>query len=315
MAKNSLLATPKGAKTVNEGNVHLTCGDHSLTVANDRNVGYAIYGDPAGRPIVNCHGGLVSGHDVAPAHELARVLGLCVISPDRPGINHTDRLPSHGLLQWVRADLAPLLDHLEVEQIGLMGWSEGGQYALAAAYELGDRVTSCAVIAGCPPLEDPALFKQLNHLDRAFARLARRAPTVLRCIATCLHSVAKHAGGALVRASLRGEPSDEAKAVRDQGRWFPEVMAEGTANGRGVVDEYLAIVDPWGFLPEDVTTPVRIYQGTADTLVPEEWGRLLATRTPNASLVLYPDEGHFIALTRRRDALECLAGSAHATES
>ena len=293
----------------------LTCGDHTLTVADGRVLGYSIYGDPAGRPVVNCHGGLVSGHDVSPAHELARALELCVISPDRPGINHTDRLWDYGLLQWVRADLGPLLDHLEAGKIGVMGWSEGGQYALAVAYELGDRVTGCAVIAGCPPLDDPVTFKQLNRLDRAFARLARRAPIVLRCIAMCLRSVAKHAGGPLLRASVRGQPSEEAKAVREQGRWFPKVMAEGIANPRGVVDEYLAFAAPWGFLPEDVTTPVRIYQGTADPLIPEEWGHLLTRRTPNGSLALYPDEGHFIALTRRRDVLEWLAGSGYTTEN
>jgi pimeloyl-ACP methyl ester carboxylesterase len=309
MAARDLLAVLKGTKTLIEGNVDLTCGDHTLAVADGRNVGYAIYGDAAGRPVVNCHGGLVSGHDVSPAHELARVLGLCVISPDRPGINRTDRLSGHGLLQWVRADLGPLLDPLEVGQIGVMGWSEGGQYALAAAYELGDRVTGCAVIAGCPPLDDLATFKQLNHLDRVFTRLAHRRPIVLRGIAMCLRIAAKHTGGALLRASVRGLPSDEAKAVRDQGRWFPEVMAEGMANPHGVVDEYLAITAPWGFLPEEVTTPVRIYQGTADTLVPEEWGQLLARRTPDSSLALYPDEGHFIALTRRKDVLEWFAGS------
>ena len=237
-----------------------------------------------------------------------------MISPDRPGINHTDRLPGHGLLQWVRVDLVPLLDHLEVGPIGVMGWSEGGQYALAAAYELGERVTGCAVIAGCPPLDDPATFKQLNHLDRTFARLARRAPIVLRCISACIRIVAKHAGGALLRVSVRGQPSHEAKAVREQGRWLPKIMAEGTDNPRGVVDEYLAIAAPWGFLPEDVTTPVRIYQGGPDTFVPEEWGQLLARRIPNASVSLYPGEGHFIALTRRQDVLEWLAGSGDTTE-
>jgi pimeloyl-ACP methyl ester carboxylesterase len=305
----------EGLHDADRGNVHVPCGDHTLTVADGRTVGYAIYGDPAGRPVVNCHGGLVSGHDVSPAHELARNLKLCVISPDRPGINRTDRLLDHGLLQWVRADLRPLLDHLEVGQIGVMGWSEGGQYALAAAYELADRVSGCAVIAGCPPLDDPATFKQLNHLDRAFVRLARRAPIVLRGITRCMRSAAQHAGGALLRASLRGQPNDEATAVRGQGRWFSKVMGEGVANPRGVVDEYLAFAAPWGFLPEDVTTPVRIYQGTADTLVPEEWGEVLTSRIPNASLALYPDEGHFIALTRRQDVLEWLAGSAHGTES
>ena len=42
-------------------------------------------------------------------------------------------------------------------------------------------------------------------------------------------------------------------------------MAEGTDGPPGVVDEYLAIAARWGFLPEDVSTPVRIYQGAADT--------------------------------------------------
>jgi hypothetical protein len=57
MGKDSL-ATPKGATTPIEGSVHLTCGDHTLTVADGRTLGYSIYGDPAGRPVVNCHGGL-----------------------------------------------------------------------------------------------------------------------------------------------------------------------------------------------------------------------------------------------------------------
>ena len=73
-----------------------------------------------------------------------------------------------------------------------------------------------------------------------------------------------------------------------------------------MVDEYRAFVAPWGFELEDLSVPVRVFQGTADPLVPESWGRLLADRIPTASLTLFPAEGHFIALTRRRDALEWL---------
>ena len=170
-----------------------TCGDHTLTLPDSRTLGYATYGDPAGLPVVNCHGGLVSGHDVSPADEAARSLGLCVISPDRPGINRTDRLSGHGLLPWVRADLVPLLNHLEVGSIGVMGWSEGGQYALAAAFELAERVTGCAVIAGCPPLDDPATFKQSNRLDHILVILARRCPMALRLMATCTRLLSTHA--------------------------------------------------------------------------------------------------------------------------
>jgi pimeloyl-ACP methyl ester carboxylesterase len=65
---------------------------------------------------------------------------------------------------------------------------------------------------------------------------------------------------------------------------------------------------PWGFAPEDIAIPVHVFQGEADALVPATWGRGLAPRVPGAGITCYPDEGHFIALTRRRDVLEYLVG-------
>ena len=289
--------------------VRPTRGDHTLTLPDGRTLAYAIYGEPSGLPVVNCHGGLVSGHDFAPSDQIARSLGVCVISPDRPGINGTDRLAGLGLLSWVRADLVPLLDHLEAGPIGVMGWSEGGQYALAASFEMPDRVTGCAVLAGAPPLDDHATFKHLNRMDRGLAVLANRAPIAVRVTATSTRLLSKYVPHALLRASLRGLPSTEAEAVRTQGRWLPTILGEGAANPHGVVDEYRAFVAPWGFVPEGVSIPVQIYQGSADTLVPEAWGQLLAHRIPSASLVLFPGEGHFIALTRREEVLEWLAGA------
>jgi pimeloyl-ACP methyl ester carboxylesterase len=236
-------------------------------------------------------------------------MGACLISPDRPGINRTDRLPGHGLLPWVRSDLLPLLDALELGEIGVMGWSEGGQYALAAAFGLAGRVTRCAVIAGCPPLDDPANFEQLNRLDHALSRLARKSPLAVRAYASGTRRLARHLPDLVLRQAVRGQPDAEAARVKEQGRWLPTVLAEGAANSRGVVDEYRAFVAPWGFDPEAVSTTVRVYQGTADPLVPEAWGHQLAERIPGASLALLPGEGHFIALTRRREIIEWVAGS------
>jgi pimeloyl-ACP methyl ester carboxylesterase len=283
-----------------------TPGDHVLDLPGGRTLGFTIYGDPSGSPVINCHGGLVSGHDVRPADSLARSLGMCVISPDRPGINRTSRLAGHGLLPWVTADVIPLLDHLQLETISVMGWSEGGQYALAASFALAERVTKCAVLAGCPPLDDPETFKALNRLDHALAVLARRSPLAVRTVAGGTRQLARHAPGVLLRSSLRGQPIAEIAAVRAQGRWLPTILGEGAANSHGVVDEYRTFVAPWNFDPEDLSTPVRVYQGTADPLVPESWGRLLVDRISAASLALLPGEGHFIALTRRRDVFEWL---------
>ena len=103
-------------------------------------------------------------------------------------------------------------------------------------------------------------------------------------------------------------PAAEVAAVRAEGRWFPEILGEGSANARGVVDEYRTAVAPWGFAPEEVRVPVRIFQGSADEIVPPAWGRSLADRVPGASLALFPGEGHFIGLTRREEVLRWLIG-------
>lgn len=282
-------------------------GDHQLTLPDGRTVGYSLYGDPAGTPVVNCHGGLVSGHDVGPAEADARVLGICVVSPDRPGVGRTDRLPGYDILTWVRTDLLPLLAHLEIHRFGVMGWSEGGQYALATAFAVPDRVARCAVIAGCLPLDDPAVLRGTSRLDRILIRLSQQAPWAVGAYFALERSLARHAPTLLVRATARSLSKVEAAAVRAQGPWLPTLLDEGATDLRGGIDEYRALRAPWGFAPEDVTVPVGIFQGGADTLVPAEWGRALAERIPGASMTLYPGEGHFIALTRRRAVLEYLA--------
>jgi pimeloyl-ACP methyl ester carboxylesterase len=283
-------------------------GDQELTLRDGRRIGYTIYGDERGVPVVNCHGGLVSGHDVGPANADARELGVCLISPDRPGVARTDRLAGHGPLPWVHADLVPLLEHLEVEEFRVMGWSEGGQYALAVAFALGLRVVRCALVAGCLPLDDPATLKELNRLDRSLVGLSKHAPPAARAYFVLERALSRHAPSVLLRAAVKGLPADEAMAVSERGRWFPTLLEEGATNSRGGVDEYIAMSAPWGFAPEDVTIPVHVFQGEADALVPGAWGRELARRIPGAGITCYPDGGHFIALTRRREVLEYLVG-------
>jgi len=207
--------------------MHPTPGDHAMGLRGGRTLGFTIYGGPSGSPVINCHGGLLSGHDVSPADDLASSLGLCIISPDRPGINRTSRLSNQGLLPWVRADLVPLLDYLELGTISVMGWSEGGQYALAVSLALAERVTKCAVLAGCPPLDNPETFKELNRLDHALAILARRTPFAVRAVAAGTRQLARYSPGMLMRSSLRGQPVAEIASVKEQGRWLPTTLGEG----------------------------------------------------------------------------------------
>ena len=153
---------------------------HVHRMDDGRRVGYALYGDPDGFPVLNCHGGLLSRNDVAPVHDDACRLGARIISIDRPGVALSDRNPGHAMRDWVSDDVTSVLAELKVGRCSVMGWSLGGQYAVAVAHVLPERVVRVAVLAGCPPLDHPRRLAELNGMDRRFAALSTTRPWAAR---------------------------------------------------------------------------------------------------------------------------------------
>jgi pimeloyl-ACP methyl ester carboxylesterase len=271
-------------------------------------VGYALYGDPDGFPVLNCHGGLLSRNDVAPVHADACRLGARIISIDRPGVALSDRNPEHAMCDWVSDDVTSVLAELKVGRCSVMGWSLGGQYAVAVAHVLSDRVARVAVLAGCPPLDHPSRLAELNGMDRRFAALSTTRPCAARTAFGVVHGVARYAPPLATRLTGVDLPAHEAAAVRAQGAWLPRTMEEGVRNSRGVIDEYRAMVSPWGFDPAGVSASVAVHQGSADKLVPQSWGRDLAAMLGNATFHLHAGDGHMIGLTKRAEVLAPLVG-------
>jgi pimeloyl-ACP methyl ester carboxylesterase len=60
-----------------------------------------------------------------------------------------------------------------------------------------------------------------------------------------------------------------------------------------MVDDYLVACRDWGFDPEAVTAPVRIWHGALDRVAPVDASRRLAGRIPGSELRIEPGEGHF----------------------
>ncbi|HEX7444592.1 MAG TPA: alpha/beta hydrolase, partial [Acidimicrobiales bacterium] len=189
---------------------HQSATDHVLTLGDGRRLGYTAYGDPEGLPVLNCHGGLLCRLDVEPADEAARRLGICLVSPDRPGVGLSGRQPGRSTVDWA-ADVRELVDQLGIDRFAVMGWSLGGQYAAALAARLGDRVTRTAVVAGCVPLDEPVALSQLNAMDLRFGRLSRHCPPAARAAFRTMAGVAAHRPGMMARASGREAcPADQA---------------------------------------------------------------------------------------------------------
>jgi pimeloyl-ACP methyl ester carboxylesterase len=271
-------------------------------------LGYREYGDPAGSVVINCHGGLLCGLDVAPFDATARKMNLRILSPDRPGLGKSDALLGRATDDWA-ADVRALMDGLSVERAAMFGWSMGGQYALACAALLPELVSQTTVIAGCLPIDRDETFGELNAMDRRLTRLAQHHPTVAAATFRTLGEIARHAPETWAHLTLRGAVPDEAsvlKALPDPG--IATAAAAALSGGEGMVEEYRAWARPWGFAPADVRGRVTIWHGDDDELVPPAWADQLADLLPDPRLRHIDGAGHFLGYAHTEEVLESLLG-------
>ncbi len=94
---------------------------------------------------------------------------------------------------------------------------------------------------------------------------------------------------------MGGLLSDPDKAVLNDAlrRVFAESTAYGFVEGwRGFYDDDVAIFSPWGFDPTAITTPVDVFFGDFDLMVPAAHGRWLASHLPTAIAHHHAHEGH-----------------------
>lgn len=263
-----------------------------------RMLAYSEYGDPGGMPVINCHGGLTSRRDIEACDESARAAGVRVISPDRPGIGHSDPRPGRTLIDWPD-DVVALVDALGVERFAVLGWSAGGPYAAACAFALPDRVTAVALIASGIPGDWPGMAREINLTDRVFMRLSTRAPRAERLVFALMGMIAARAPTVFKRLSLISLDKPSRKLLMTApASAFSGPIAEGLRNPLGVVDDYRILGSPWGFDPLEIHQLVHIWQGDTDGMLPSSWAERLAAHIPNADLRICSGEGHFLALGR-----------------
>ena len=265
-------------------------------LGDGRALGYVEYGDPEGVAVLSHHGGLLSAGDVAPLDERARSLSIRLVSFDRPGIGASSPAPGRTTADGGR-DAVALLDSLGVGSAHVLGWSMGGQYALATAAALGTRAVRTSVVAGCVPFDDAAALDELNAMDRRFTAMAQEHRRSLETVSAVWGGLARFSPSAWAKAAAKGETEADVAAVRAHADELAAAAHDAAAQRDGLVEEYLAWARPWGFELSDVLSPVTLWQGDDDHLVPPAWAPRLADRLPSARVERIPDAGHFLLLT------------------
>jgi pimeloyl-ACP methyl ester carboxylesterase len=78
----------------------------------------------------------------------------------------------------------------------------------------------------------------------------------------------------------------------------------------GLVADWIAQCLPWGFALTDLKLPVVVWQGELDHLVRPAQAHYLSAMLPNATLVLYPADGHLLLLQHWDDILAAVTARA-----
>lgn len=288
--------------------------DQVLRLGDGRALGFKVYGDPAGTPLLFLHGTPGSRLKFAIGHGAGRELGLAIVAPDRWGYGLSDA-PHAPTLPAFAADMAALMGHLEHAQFAVGGISGGGPYAASVAACLAPRVTALALISPMGPVADPACRRSLSRFHRFSFSALPRSPRSIAAVFTLFRaSLDLSPRLAAHLATLRAGPRDKALLARPEiARWLLGSFREGLKRGvAGPVLDLQVFSRGWGVDLDAIRAPAHLWIGTADTAVPLSAVRLLARSIPACGVTELAAEGHFWVAANYREVLEWVAATVRA---
>ncbi len=278
-----------------------------LTLSGGRRLGWAEYGDPAGRPVLAFHGLPGSRRQRHPDDTIARSLGARMLHLERPGFGLSDPAPGRTVAGWAR-DVAEACDLMGIERIRIAGVSGGGPYALACAATLAGRVERVAAVSAVGPPEAMRSGGYSLFVRLGFA-LAPRGAWTVRPFAAAAGALARRLPERYFQLLGVGlNASDRRVFARPAIRtMFVEDMIEAFAQSGSAMAEELALVaSPWDFDLAAIRAPLCLWHGTDDRIVPVRAAQLVAARVAAAEARIVPGEGHFLVFERWREILEWL---------
>jgi pimeloyl-ACP methyl ester carboxylesterase len=267
-----------------------------LSLSDGRNLAYAEYGDPHGKPVFFFHG-IPGSRLFHPPDEVTARLGVRLITTDRPGSGFSTYQPGRRISDWP-GDLVQLADQLGIGKFYTAGHSGGGPYALVCAHALPERVIAAASLSGAGPVDVADARRNMTSLNRLGATIGRFTPWPLwRLLVWYLYRKG-HADPAYLFERAAGDRPRADTAVLD-GPGVLELnyasQSEGLRQGtRGFALEARLLVIPWGFHLEEITIPVHIWHGSEDVDTPVAMAKAVAARIPNSHQTICPGEGHML---------------------
>lgn len=276
-----------------------TTRDDEIFVLHDgRKLGYAVYGDPQGKPVLFFHGipgsRLQRNPDVSAIEELS----ICIYALDRPGTGLSTYQKNRKLLDWAD-DVRAFCDGIGIEKFPVFGISSGGPYALAAAHRLPERITQVSLVSALAPLHEGQLFDLIDPKMKRLFSFAKRMPELMKGVLNIAFLFLKNKFDLAFEKLVADLPESDKNLLHRPAiaEMFKKDVAEAFRQGsKGVVSDMKILSEPWGFSLDAIMHPVHIWHGTADSIVPLRLAQFMAQHLPHAETHFIEGAGHFMAV-------------------
>ena len=265
-----------------------------LRLEKGRRIGFAEYGAPEGLPVIVLHGTPGSRMLFESTDAVARKMGFRIVAPDRAGYGLSDP-HHHASLKDTAYDIQALANGLGINRFFLVGFSGGGPHALAAALLMRDRIQQVALISPVGLVSDTenVSMSSLHHFIFTYLGNSPMAAHAyfqgVRSMVTWFPHSADHL---VTQYATRAD-----RAILDQyglRHSLGTSMREGlTRSVEGAVQDLRLYCGSWELALHRLETPVSIWQGSEDTIVPPEAAYRLAEVLPNCRLEVLEGMGHY----------------------
>jgi pimeloyl-ACP methyl ester carboxylesterase len=259
-----------------------------LANVNGVNIAYRVQGD--GPPLV-----LVMGYrlnstawPVALIEQLAQ--RFTVITLDNRGTGLSDKPVDGYAIANLARDVRGLLDHLGIEEVGMLGYSMGGAIAQEFVRQFPERISQlilCATMAGGPSARyaNWRVVRVMRDLDGLSPEQAARR------IWKVTYSP---------RYLERHRDNAEQQMLREIALPTPLHAADLQFQAFAEFDGSNALAD--------IRCPTLVLTGDLDELILPQNSRMMADRIPNAKLAVIPGGGHRVLWEATATCIDLITG-------
>jgi pimeloyl-ACP methyl ester carboxylesterase len=285
----------------------------NIAVGDDRQIGFAEFGDPQGRAVFWLHGTPGARRQIPmEARVYAEQRQIRLIGVDRPGIGSSTPYQYDTVFAFAD-DLRTIADTLGVDKFEVIGLSGGGPYTLACAAAMPDRVVAAGVLGGVAPALGPdAISGGVMAFGSAVAPLLQLAGYPIRLAAVSLVRMIRPVAEPVLYMYARISPeADRRLLVRPE---FKAMFLDDLLNGSrkqlaAPFADVIVFARDWGFRLDEVKVPVHWWHGDADHIIPFSHGQHVVSRLPDATFHPMPGESHLGGLGRAEEILRTMTES------